>query len=100
MSEQIAVDVKRLNELEKIEKMMRCLEAGGVDNWDNYCDSLAPMHREELINEYFDEIMITLSSSAFHPTEVGAGIDFGEVEIRESKKLFEKLIEELEKNDE
>lgn len=36
----ITISVKRWNQLLKAEDMLECLEAGGVDNWEWYTESL------------------------------------------------------------
>jgi len=36
----VKIEPKRLKELERAEAKLNALEAGGVDNWDNYDDSL------------------------------------------------------------
>jgi hypothetical protein len=73
----IKISKKRLAELEKIERKMAALEAGGVDNWEFYGESLDSFFkendREEKLKEMIEEIEIALMCSAYEPSERGAG---------------------------
>lgn len=40
-SYQVAITPERLNELKHAEATLAALEAGGVDNWDGYANSIA-----------------------------------------------------------
>lgn len=41
---QVAISPQRLNELKHAEVTLAALEAGGVDNWEGYDDSIAELH--------------------------------------------------------
>ena len=71
---------KRLKELERAEKKLNALESGGVDNWDNYDDSLEPYRQELELEEKRDYLLEELAQvfgeCAYEPSERGAGIAF------------------------
>ena len=73
----ILIDNKRLKELEDAERRLCALEAGGVDNWEFYGDSLEEYEkekeREEEIENVLQEIQEVLFSNAYEPSERGAG---------------------------
>ena len=47
MSEEIARLKARIRELEKSERVLDALYAGGVDNWEWYDDSLEEIRKED-----------------------------------------------------
>ena len=48
---------KRIRELERAEAKLEALEAGGVDNWDFYDDSLEGWRKEEELEEKREELL-------------------------------------------
>jgi hypothetical protein len=42
------------DKLKKSRHMLRCLEAGGVDNWEWYSESLQPHYRKYYPEDYDD----------------------------------------------
>jgi hypothetical protein len=85
---------KRLVELERAEKKLHALEAGGVDNWDNYDSALAEYRAEvegiEQREALLDDIIQLLGETAYEPSERGAGIAFHEDAENKCMKLLEK----------
>lgn len=53
----VQVDAKRLAELEKAERKLSALEAGGVDNWEWYSESMSEFFKEEEQEEIIDELI-------------------------------------------
>jgi len=47
MSKDITISEDKYNELVRDQKKIRALEAGGVDNWEGYDDSLEEFWDEE-----------------------------------------------------
>jgi hypothetical protein len=70
----------RILELERAERKLEALEAGGVDNWEGYSDSLHEYAAEEMINEeagaLLDVICELLCQGVYEPSESGAGVAF------------------------
>ena len=85
----------RLQELQDTELKMRALEAGGVDNWEFYDDSLESFHKElekrEKINNLFDEIVEELCEGVEEPAGQGAGFGVKAENIENAKRIFDKL---------
>ena len=71
---------ERLKELQRNEAKLLALEAGGVDNWDGYDDSLEEWRADNEHDESIDSLINDLESAfgecAYEPSERGAGIAF------------------------
>ena len=84
---------KRLKELERAESQLLALEAGGVDNWDNYDDALAEYRKENEVQErreaLLEDLMCALAEGAHEPSERGAGYAFDADSEREAMKILE-----------
>ena len=80
VNDKMSITAKRLKELERAEAMLQALEAGGVDDWDNYDDSLveyrAAYELEEKRELLLDKLELVFGMCAFEPSERGAGIAF------------------------
>jgi len=67
---------QRLKELERAEAKLNALEAGGVDNWEWYGESLKEYNAENEIEEKRDELLDELETvfggCAYEPSERGA----------------------------
>lgn len=78
MSE-VKISEKRLKELERAAAKLRALEAGGVDNWEWYGESLKEWFKEneleELVESYADSILELCSSEG--DVEYPAGRECG-----------------------
>ena len=74
------ISEKRLKELERTEAKMNALEAGGVDSWEWYGESLkeyrAENELEEKREELLDELEVIFGQCAYEPSERGAGVAF------------------------
>jgi len=72
--------------------MLNALEAGGVDNWDNYDDSLAEFRAEyemeEKRGELLDGLCDILSQGVDQPAGSGCGYSFTEDVLEEAMKLL------------
>lgn len=51
----VKISARRLKELERAQAKLNALEAGGVDNWEWYSESLKGFHQEERLEELFEE---------------------------------------------
>lgn len=98
------ISLQRLRELEKNEKILRALEAGGVQNWEFYEDSLAELMKEEEIEDIIEstlsDIEVALLNGAYEPSERGAGYcasDKGREEAYETFRNGVKKILEIKK---
>lgn len=73
------IEEKRLEELEDIEIKMNALEAGGVDNWEWYGESLKSYHEQkekaEKAAKVIDEVVEALCEGVEEPA--GSGCGFG-----------------------
>jgi hypothetical protein len=69
-------------EIERKLAKLAALEAGGVDNWDFYDESLkeyrATIEREELAEKLVSDILDTLSEGIHEPAGRGCGFGFSE----------------------
>ena len=67
-------------EIERRLAKLEALEAGGVDNWEWYGESLkeyrATIELEERADDLTSDICGILASSAYEPSERGAGVAF------------------------
>ena len=75
----VKISEKRLKELERAASKLQALEAGGVDNWEWYCESLKEWRKEgeleDLIATYVDDILQVCSEEG--DVEYPAGRDCG-----------------------
>lgn len=51
----ITIPIERYNKLVRAEKMLSALEAGGVDNWEWYSESLQEFFKEDDDEEEGDD---------------------------------------------
>ena len=76
----LKINAQRIKELERKEAKLAALEAGGVDNWDFYDDSLKDYYlaneKEECIDSLIDELQAVFGECAYEPSERGAGVAF------------------------
>lgn len=94
------VTVKK-SEYDKMQRelsKLHALEAGGVDNWDNYDDALAEWFKENEVDELLDNIIadmndVLVDAEVDQPAGQGCGysIRFDEATMR--KILLERLKE-------
>lgn len=101
------IDIKELEELKRAASKLDALEAGGVDNWEWYDESLKEWRKEEQYVEVYDsfidgihEVMIDDVDYEF-PVGTEAGIsltlnEHGEFEIRQLLTLFLKQVKNIE----
>ena len=86
------ISEKRLQELEMAESKLDALEAGGVDNWAGYDDSLAEYRKENELTEdrlsLLDELESVFGECAYEPSERGAGIAFRDSARTEAMKVL------------
>lgn len=94
---------KRIRELERAEKKLQALEAGGVDNWEWYSESLTEYHfeesYEELLDEFTQSFQELIAESEVSPEDSRNGLYLvtgDEDGIRNLLDLFKKSFKELE----
>jgi len=89
---------ERLAELEDLELRMRSLEAGGVDNWEFYGEALEQYNKdkelEDKLVDCFNEMLESLSSGAYEPSERGAGFAFNDDASDDAFAIFKKAVME------
>lgn len=86
----------RLSELEDIELKMQALEAGGVENWEWYGESLEKYNKdkefkEKLENDFLKMLEI-LGSGAYEPSERGGGFAFNMDSEESALKIFKDAV--------
>ena len=83
---------QRLKELERAEAKLNALEAGGVDNWEWYGESLKEYReeneREEALEDLLNNLEVIFGECAYEPSERGAGIAFTEDLFDNAMKLL------------
>ena len=76
----VEITTKRLKSLEMAESKLSALEAGGVDNWEFYGESLKEYYKANELEEerelLFDDLSIAFGQFAYEPSERGAGFAF------------------------
>lgn len=86
------ISEKELRTLRRDSAKLAALEAGGVDNWEWYSDSLVDFHKEEALEEFVDNMV-----DSFHETIIDAEVDYpagheAGPSIRVSDKVAEDFI--------
>ena len=73
----VTISKKELEELKDAQHKLSCLEAGGVDNWEWYSESLKGYWKEkefeEIFNDALEDIETAITEGAYEPSERGAG---------------------------
>lgn len=73
---------QRMDELILAERKLDALEAGGVDNWEWYGESLKGYHAdnelEEMKQGLIANLEVVFGECAYEPSESGAGIAFND----------------------
>lgn len=76
---EVKISAKRLQQLERSQRILDALEAGGVDNWEWYSESLKDFRKEEelenIIQDYVNEILEVCSDEG--DVEYPAGRECG-----------------------
>lgn len=94
------ISQKRLKELERAESKLLALEAGGVDNWENYGDSLEEwskkVEKEDKLEELLADIEVTLAQGVDEPAGRGAGYGFKESVQLEALEILKEYFKEFE----
>ncbi len=95
MSENIQISKKELDELRDAQAKLEALEAGGVDNWEWYDESLKAYHAqkalEDDIHALVDEICLAACENAEEPAGRGCGFGVrpqGQIQIEALIKAF------------
>lgn len=103
----VMIDEKRLKQLERAYGKLQALEAGGVDNWEWYSESLRDWNKENELEELienmvndFDDIMVDGVDYEF-PAGRDAGIslrinNLGESLFKEMLNRFIKSYKDIE----
>ena len=97
---------KRMKELLRAEAKLNALEAGGVDNWEWYGESLkgwfAENELEERLDALMDDLECAFGECAYEPSERGAGIAFDDsaaAAVMEIFKTHKVTFQDLSKDD-
>ena len=97
----VPVNSEYLKGLEKQVRKLQALEAGGVDNWEWYDESMEPIRKEEQEKELYEnvleEVCTILCESAYEPSERGAGYTFT---VEAQDEALEVLIKHLKPREE
>lgn len=91
----VSVDKKRLEDLERASRKLAALEAGGVDNWEWYSESLSDFLKEEgeeeLISDFIGSLNdVIAEANVDQPAGPGCGysITFNEGQVVSLLKQF------------
>ncbi len=86
------INKERLEDLLRTERKLEALEAGGVDNWEWYSESLKEFNKQEEEEERFLDLLSDIeqifSESAYEPSERGAGVAFKDDVQHQLAELF------------
>ena len=86
---------KRLKELERKEAKLNALDAGGVDNWEFYGESLKEYWATNELEEKREALLVELESvfgeCAYEPSEKGAGIAFTDDLFNNAMNILDNL---------
>jgi hypothetical protein len=85
---------ERIRELEKAERKLLALEAGGVDDWYGYDLALEPIRaeeeHEELIDDVVSEIIDAISDQVEEPAGQGCGYGIGQLGAERIAEVLKK----------
>jgi len=91
----VQIDAKRLAELEKAERKLSALEAGGVDNWEWYSEAMSQFFKEEeqeeVIQEMIENIMQIVNEDGDFSEPAGRGAGYS-VNLDQAAEMFLKDI--------
>lgn len=94
------IDSKRLKELERAEFKLRCLEAGGVDNWEFYGEALKDYSLqnevEELVEDFVQSICEVVAESDVTVEDSRNGLYIVNPDENELETLLHKLLKSYE----
>ncbi len=94
---------QRLKELERIERKMGALEAGGVDSWTYYGEALKEYRKEEtqceLIDDFLVELEVAFLEGAYEPSERGAGFAAKDDARANAEEILNRFIQAIKHND-
>ena len=83
----------------KSQRKLQALEAGGVDNWEWYGESLTEFNKEEdraeALEDLLTELCECLCESMYQPSEMGAGFAFDEGSMTAAMAVLNTKIKEL-----
>lgn len=101
---EIKITEKRLRELEDAEAKLDALEAGGVDNWEWYSESLKEYFKEKEYEEFIGELIEGISEivavEAYEPAGNGAGYAIKEDGINQIESLIRDFYKKSRENEE
>ena len=88
----VKIAKKRLKTLEMAEAKLNALEAGGVDNWEFYGESLKEYYAANDLEEkrelLLNSLEIAFGECAYEPSERGAGFAFRDDVYDEIFEIF------------
>lgn len=92
---------KLTKEIERRLAKLDALEAGGVDNWDFYSESLREWHKDNYKDECVDEAIESINevfseATVIEPAGKGAGLAFDDVDEGGLRAILLKLIKDIE----
>lgn len=95
----INIEEAELKKLQRAAAKLDALEAGGVDNWEWFGESLkeyrATIEREENLEDFLDELCTVLFEGAYEPSERGAGFTCADSAKAKAFKLLDSRIATL-----
>lgn len=106
MSEKVTISAVEYKKMQRDIAKLNALEAGGVDNWDWYSESLSEWHKENAIDEFLDDAALELhewlcdADVDFPAGRDGARITLSDATCRKFFEWFIKKYEEVKAGEE
>jgi len=107
MNDKVTISASEYKKMQRDIAKLNALEAGGVDNWEWYSESLSSWHKENTVDEFLDDAAVELHEYLFdadvdQPAGQGCGynITLSDKRCRDFFEWFIKKYQELTEDDE
>ena len=107
MSDKITISASEYKKMQRDIAKLNALERGGVDNWEWFSESLSDWHKENAVDEFFDDAAVELheyliDAEVDQPAGQGCGysITLSDKRCRDFFEWFIKKYKEVTEDDE
>lgn len=107
MTDKVTISASEYKKMKRDLAKLSALEAGGVDNWEWYGESLSGWHKENAIDEFLDDAAVELheylvDAEVDQPAGPGCGysVMLSDKRCRDFFEWFIKKYEEVKEGDE